>query len=289
MRIHIHFICIFLFQLTAQANLLWHATRGDLSIHLLATTPFVSSGMPAHLNSHVSDALENAVVVAFPASPDQHHESEASNLLGQHGVYTEGENLSQFLPPKLNRKFNEVCEELKIPSANLRRLKPWLAARSLQQLATIRANVQLADRLDRHMYQAAIRAGKDLAYLSKPRDVLEFYLNLDDETHLQILEMTLDRARLLPEYFAAAESAWRISDVDAATRLVNNAYHNYPHLREKMLSARSQLWANQLMALASVNSNVLAVIDLEFLVGEGNVLEYLAADGFTIVASSGPR
>ena len=268
----------------AHANLLWQATKGDQTVYVLAHIPFSSPGMLVHINTHVNEALGESDVVVFASNPEASSESALNNLLAEQGVYHEGESLSQNMTIRLKRLFDEVCEDLKIPAANLERLKPWMAARSIQQLALVRAHVRLADRLDRHMHRTAINDGKDLAYLSTPRDVLDMYLSMESDEHIQLLITTLELARRMPEYVAAMESAWLNRDAAAAATLIEGVYGRFPMVYDTVLTARNKAWASQLNALSALNGTVLAVLPIENMAGDENLLEQLQVEGFVVIA-----
>jgi len=266
----------------AEGFLMWQAQKDGQTINLLANIPVMSNDLVANLAPEVHDAFKTAKLVIFESDPDIERRKEGRNQIINAAMYPEGDDLMNHLPTDTKRAFQKICREYNIQGHNLIRLQPWMAAQNLLQMIYVRAQVRLGDDLEKYFYRRATEDEKPLAFLQSPNDTINMFGAMSEKDQVRLLDKSIHDAQTLTNFLARVETAWKTSDMDAATGIINESFAAYPDVRKALFQSRHAKWAEDLQSQAGIEEQVFALVSLSSLVGPDNLLDQLKERGYLI-------
>jgi uncharacterized protein YbaP (TraB family) len=262
--------------------LMWQAQREDRTIHLLANIPVMSGDLIPSLAPEIQQAFEKSNLVVFESDPDVERRKEGRKQIIDSALYPEGDDLLNHLPKATRRDFQNICNEYKISTDNIVRLRPWMAAQNLLQIISVRAQVRLGDDLEKHFYRRAVTDDKALAFLSTPRVTIDMYAAMPEELQVKLLDKSIRDARTMTNFLSRVETAWKSTDADEATSLITESFRGYPDIYQALFVSRNRGWAADLESQSGIEDQVFVLVSLSNLVGTDNLLEQLKSLGFRI-------
>jgi uncharacterized protein len=285
MRNFFALLCLALLPLNsvrAEGFLLWQAQKDGQTINLLANIPVMSSDLVAKLAPEVHDAFKSSKLVIFESDPDVERRKEGRNQIINAALYPEGDDLMNHLPTDTKRAFQKICREYNIQGHNLIKLRPWMAAQNLLQMIYVRAQVRLGDDLEKYFYRRVTEDEKPLAFLQSPDDTINMFDAMNEKDQIRLLDKSMHDAQTLTNFLTRVEAAWKASDMDAATGIINESFADYPDVRKALFQSRHAKWADELQSQAGIEEQVFALVSLSSLVGPDNLLDQLKARGYLI-------
>ena len=161
-----------------RSTFLWHATMegapGDL---WLLGSVHVRSRKDASLDRAVTDALSASDRAVFEANFEDPGANDAAQFTVEHGLLPQGETLADRLPPELYASWNDTVTRAGLATTVYDRMRPWLAAYSVQIAHLDKTGYAWDAGVDHVVYALAKREP------SRPREIVGL------ETSLEQLEM----------------------------------------------------------------------------------------------------
>lgn len=266
----------------ARGFLMWQAQKDDRVIHLLAAVPFLSKDVATDLAPEITTAFNESKLIVFESDPDPERRRAGRQRIYEAALYPENDSLINHLPGPVKKDYQKLCRDLVISGENINRLQPWMAAQNLLRIAMVKSQVRLADDLDRLLHQRAMLDDKPLAFLNTAQETLDMYQGMSEELAGRIFAKALRDAGTLTNFLPAVEAAWRASDLETATRLIDESFAGFDDVHAALFAERNLAWANDLDAQSGIEGEIFAVVSLSHLVGADNLLDRLAAMGYRI-------
>ncbi len=279
-------LCLFIPAHVAEAFPLWLAEAGERRVHILATIPVVSTDTLFRVPQAGRDAFEAATLVILDADPDPARRGEIMERAAEAAMYPEDRNLLDELPPARRRRVQQALEDLNIRNPTILRWHPWMAARQILNIASVRAGMQRTQSFELNYYRASQQRGKDVVFLASPAESVGLYQAMSDTLQQDLLEKTLKDAATIGPFLQALDTAWRAGDLDAASRRMNASFAGRDELRRALFSARNADWATRIAAWSEEHEDTFVAISLSHLIGPDNLLDALGRKGFTIRRSA---
>jgi len=266
----------------ADGFLMWQAQREGKVIHVLASIDFLTPDSLSVIAPEIRDAFDSSEVVVMESEMDMARQKLERRKIITASTYPEDDNLLNHLPSATASRFNDLCGKLTIQPRSFLKTKPWVSAYNLTTVAQSKLAIPLNNKMDHMYYNWAVSENKTVEFLNNAEELIAMFGNLPDETNAQIFEKSLRDIQNLRDTYTREEAAWRASDVEAATALVEESYTNYPELRDILNRAGGNDWAGKLETQLESEDNVFALIHIQNLVGKDRLLEKLKAKGFLI-------
>ncbi|MDR2456114.1 MAG: TraB/GumN family protein [Deltaproteobacteria bacterium] len=272
--------------LLAQENMLWAVEDGSGSrmflygsIHM--ATPDIYPLPPVVENAF--DISSRLMVEADVTNPDI-----AATLMEvtMNGMYkAANEDLWQEIGPELSDGLKACAAKSTLPDELFARLKPWLAAVTLEamRLKVLGFDENLG--LDRHFLLKAKEKGMAVSEIESMSEQMEIFTTMTPSESRQLL-----RATVLECDSGAAEirnliDVWRNGDLSGFEKLYFQIYTEYPELApllDKVIFQRNDLMHGRLQPFLVPGQTTFAVIGAAHMVGSRGIPELFRAQGMKV-------
>ncbi|HMP89889.1 MAG TPA: TraB/GumN family protein [Kiritimatiellia bacterium] len=280
--LHILFLVV-LFLATsnhADAFLLWEATRGEQTIHVLAVVPLTSSVVFSDLANEIKDAYHNAERVVFESDQAPDKRRDRLRALVEAGTYPTGETIHRQLPRRVLLEYGTFHREMGTEGNETYRIRPWLAAQQVLNIAAIKAGIKIQDDLAGIFHDRCLADGKETHPLSTNDEILDFYSGMSLELQVQMLQKALKDARTIKDTVFAMEQYWTAGRYDQFENFFRKSYAGHDALHAGLFASRNQGWVERLKQFEG--KNILVLTGAAHLAGKDSLLENLKQNGFSI-------
>jgi uncharacterized protein YbaP (TraB family) len=266
----------------ASQSFLWRATgpRGGTvylagSIHLLSREYYPLA--PAFIES-----LDRSDLLVAELDLDEMLAPESQMTMLTRGMMPAGQSLESVLSPRTMADVRAKATELGLPLAPLQLFKPWALALTLQGLEWQKAGFAAELGLDRHFYDRAKAAKKEVQGL----ETLEYQIARFDEMPMdmqdRMLSETLKEMATTKENVEKLAQSWKAGDVAAIEAVVLRDLKTEPEMYERLLVQRNRNWLPKIEALFARSSPAFVVVGAAHLVGTDGLLQLLKAKGYSV-------
>jgi len=174
------------------------------------------------------------------------------------------------------------AKELGLPVEPLKRFKPWSLALTLLGLEWQAAGFDADLGLDKHFYDQAVAAGKEVQGL----ETIEFQISRFDEMSMEeqdrMLASTLRELETEKAAVSTLANAWKAGDAPTVEKIVLQELRQEPRMYQRLLVDRNKDWMPKIEALFSRKGRAFVVVGAAHLVGPDGLLAQLKAKGYVI-------
>jgi len=160
--------------------------------------------------------------------------------------------------------------------------EPWFVALTLMDLGMARLGFRAERGLEQSLLQRAARDSKPVLGLESVADQLEIFDSLPLPEQQALLEQTLGELESARAEMNALMDAWRDGRLEELSRELLMAFDAFPTLYQSLVVERNRRWIAEIERLAARPGRFLIVVGALHLVGDSNVIDLLADQGFDI-------
>src|SRR5690606_19634877 len=153
-----------------------------------------------------------------------------------------GRTIADDLPADLLGELERRGQELSLPPAMVRGMKPWFAAMTLSALVLQRAGFEGASGIDAHFHQRATAAGKRTMGLETAEDQVSALDGLSAEAQGVLVRRTLADLDSVAAKLDQATTLWKAGDAEGLATMMTESMRGQPELEERLLSSRNRNW-----------------------------------------------
>lgn len=264
------------------ANFLWQLSRADGRQLYIAGSIHLARPELYPLNQTFDQAFEQASALVVELDTTGLSQSELNSFIMDRGVSTDPRALSQRLSPQTA----SLLADSGFYSWEMERFEPWLAALVIQSGALELQGFLPEYGLDLYFIRRARQLGLTVLELETPSEQLSLMADMSPEESDLFLRATLMELNELPRILNKFFRAWRTGDTESFGEIFFEEYERYPELKpllEKVILQRNRQMAQRLELLISqYPAPLFVVVGGGHLVGQGSLLELLAASGFSV-------
>ena len=275
-------IIIGLFKPPEERHFLWRLTSPEGRPAYILGSIHLADRDLYPLSPAIEQAFAEAAILAVELNTDEMSNAAIDSFIMEHGISADPAPL----PGRLSDETRAALEKSGFYGWEMSRFQPWLAALVIQVEVLEQHGFVPRYGLDRHFIDQAGQRQMKVLELETPEDQLSLLAGMSAEEADLFLRATVLELEELPKTMRAFLQAWRQGDVDAFSRIFFQEYDTYPELLpllDKIIFQRNQKMAARLTELMSQNDGIFfVVIGGGHLIGEGSVLDILAARGFKI-------
>lgn len=251
-----------------------YLVEGDgAKVYLLGSVHLLPAGaLP--LPPHVEAVFAAAATVAFEIDLDA-AAARAGDLLT---AATDEATVGDLLDDDQRATLHASMRGLGLPAQALDTFEPWFAGMSYGMLA-LKGDGAYGEGVDAYLYRRAGEQGKTVLALETLADQIAAFDGLSDPGQVAYLMDLVAGAADAPAQFDDLLDAWASGD-DARLATVLEVELGDGEVFESLLGRRNRAWVPALLDLADGPPQVaLVVVGAGHLVGPGNVVELLRAEG----------
>ena len=277
-------------------GILWHATRGTQSIHLVGTMHFFDPRHDATF-TQAKPWIDAATTILLEAGEGD--EARLQDKIAREpglAFILQGPTLIDQLTPENWTRLRAAMAERGVPGFMVAKMKPWMALVTLSLSKCALLDQQNGRRgLDFNIIDYAKQIGNPAQALEPYDTALSLFEQYTNAEMLDFLRLFLGQEKFDPndQHFTLIEAYFNedirilwdlavyqaLADPQGMTR--QEILDEYARLEEALLKARNLAWMDRILPAAETGPVFLAAGALH-LPGEFGVLNLLALEGFTI-------
>jgi uncharacterized protein len=129
--------------------LMWKITSPTATVYLVGSIHLAAPGI-FPLPEPVEHAFAESSVLAVEADVSNFDLSQAIGLLGEYGMYSDGDSLSKHLSPQTSTALDAFCSKHGLPRELLETMKPWMVALMTEAVAAQQGGFNPQSGIDMH-------------------------------------------------------------------------------------------------------------------------------------------
>jgi hypothetical protein len=261
-------------------HILWKVQSSHNTIYLLGSI-HVLQEKHYPLDTHLYEAFNQASTVMFEVDLDGLSSPLSQWQMLTKGLYLNGQNLQRVLSTDSYEAAKANFAELGFNIENFHRMKPWMAAMAVTALELRKLGFESAWGVDRHFFEKAQEAEKDIQGLES----VEFQLGLFDNLSTPIQELfllqSLEDLKNIEARIKEMVDAWTQGNVKDLERLLERM-REYPELYQALVVSRNQNWLPHIEQALQQPKPVFIVVGTMHLLGKEGLLMVLKEKGYAV-------
>lgn len=262
------------------AQILWKVQSPQNTIYLAGSIHVLQKDhYPLH--HEFDDAFNASSRLIFEVDLDGLSSPLAQMNMLRKGLYLNGETLPTVLSPESYATAKAGLAGLGQQIEDFHRLKPWMVATAVMALELQKLGFESAYGVDRHFFEKAKAAGKDIQGL----ETVEFQLNLFDQLSPSIQEQfllqTLEDLKNLGTQVSDMVEAWKQGNVKKLETLLVGM-GEYPELNQALVINRNRDWLPHVERALQEKKPVFIVVGALHLLGKEGLVEALKEKGYRV-------
>lgn len=266
----------------ANRNFIWKATSAQGGTVYLAGSVHLLTADYYPLNPAFESAFKTADLLVEEIDMAEMLAPEAQLQLLTRGMLPANQSLDKVISAATYQAVNRKMTELGLPIGPMNRIKPWSIALLLQGMEWQKAGFNADFGLDKHFYDAALAAKKQVQGL----ETLDFQIAQFDEMPMdlqdRLLAETLKELETTKASFTKLANAWKNGDAPLVESIVLQDLKSEPQMYQRLLVNRNRTWLPKIEALFSRPRPAFVVVGAAHLVGSDGLLQNLRTKGYTI-------
>lgn len=268
-------------------NLLWKISDNNSSVWILGSIHYADSSFYP-LSKVIEQAFQESEALAVEMDvSDTETQIKTEEEFQKEGMFSEGENLKDFLPDSLWEKLDSIAIVLGVPSEMFLPMRPWLAATVIASMAILSTGIEKDLGIDVVLLDSAANSGKEIIALETPREQVQSFSDVADSNEssgISYLETTFKEFENLKPMLKSILHAWKTADVKALQEQLKteNMTKAEEKLNQRIYNERNLKMAAKVEEFLKANKKIFVVVGVGHLILEDNVLEILSKKGYSI-------
>lgn len=205
----------------------------------------------------------------------------APTLLAK-GMYLDGRRFDASVSKETAALVTARMKASGLPVEMIQSMKPWMVMLTMAALEAQKAGFEASLGLDKHFFDRARTAGKQVVGLETALSQVERLDRMPDALQEQLLRSTLDELDTQRDSLKTIVSAWQRGDAAAIEKTLLSAFTPYPAAYQSLIVERNQNWMPQIEACFARPQPCLVVVGAAHLVGQDGLLTLLRRKGYRI-------
>lgn len=231
----------------------------------------------------VERALQASSAVVMEIDPAVASDPQTMlQLVMKHGVLPPGETLPAVLPPALNAELERTAGEFGLPPTNLAPMRPWLAALTVSVQFIASKGFDPKAGVDHQIADWARANGREIRSLETAEAQLRAFADLSRAEEIDLLRVTLEQIREMPQILDQILAAYRAGDVAKLESTLNAGMDAVPALRKRLLRDRHAKWLPQIERMLADGRTRFLVVGAAHFTGKDGVIALLRGKGLKV-------
>ncbi len=276
------FFCVFIFALPAYANgPVWKVQKDGYQLFIGGTIHLLSaSDYP--LPPSFEQAYNQSEHLVFETDIQKIKDPEYQLKMLSEMIFTDGNNLKQFLREDTYLALEKYCLSRGIPMAIITTFKPGMVAMMLTVLELQELGIDAAG-VDDFYNEKARQDGKKLGQLETAEQQFSFISAMGKGHEDDLIAYTLKDIKKLPATWKKLKSAWRQGDLEKLKKIALTPFiKDHPSTYDNLLVQRNNAWMPQIEALLRTKEVEFVLVGALHLVGDDGLLARLTAKGYRV-------
>lgn len=206
----------------------------------------------------------------------------AAKVFSKLAISTEQPEVEERIRPSLRDELDVIIDKADIPEFALNRMETWAAALSLATAQTTNLGLSSSEGVDKKLAAQFREVKKPIKGLETIEQQLGYFDQLPEDLQREMLTTVVEEAANSKSAFEELFNAWITGDEASLTKLSAGGLLEDPEIKEQLLIARNQNWANQIDQNLEKPGTSFIAVGAAHLVGPNSVQSMLATRGYKI-------
>jgi uncharacterized protein len=242
--------------------------------------------LPPEVDWHTKEidaAMAKADVLVFELAMDEGFKERVQAYVRERGTLPPGQHLRELLTPDTRKEFDADIADLGIAPAAVDRMRPWLAALTIDVADMQRHGYSSKSGIENQLEGSESKDTRPVIGLETVEQQLALLAPADLKTELQSFEATLKtEGHSSGEEVGPLLDAWIHGDVKRLDKLMSRDLARYPKARKLLLDDRNRVWVGKISELLNTGKTYFITVGAAHLGGPHGVPNLLRAKGFRV-------
>lgn len=262
-------------------HIMWKVQSSENIIYILGSI-HVLQEKHYPLDHQLYEAFNQASTIMFEVDLDGLSSPLSHFQILTKGLYLNGQNLQRVLPADSYEAAKANFAELGLNIENFHRMKPWMAATAVTALELQKLGFESAFGVDRHFFEKAQEAGKNIKALESVEYQLGLFDNLSTPIQELFLLQSLEDLKNIEARIKGMVDAWTKGNVEGL-EMILEGMREYPELYQALVVSRNQNWLPQIEQALHQPEPVFIVVGTLHLLGKEGLIAALKEKGYTVL------
>ena len=198
------------------------------------------------------------------------------------GMYSDGRTFSTAVSKPTAALVAEKLKNTPLSLELIQPMKPWMVMLMLEALGAQAAGLDPELGLDKHFYNLATGAGKQVIGLETAESQVDRFDKMSDAMQEQLLRSELAEMETEKTSLRALLTAWRTGDASAIEKMLLASFTENPTAYESLITERNRNWMPQLEACLKRPQPCFVIVGAAHVVGPQGLLAMLRQRGYRI-------
>jgi uncharacterized protein YbaP (TraB family) len=276
------FVLVFAASLQAQSHhrkfLMWKVTSPTATVFLVGSIHLADPAI-FPLPAPVERAFADSNVLAVEADISNFDVTQAIGLLGEYGMYGNGDSLSKHLSPETSSALDAFCSKHGLPREILESMKPWMVALMAEATAAQQSGFDPQSGIDMHFLNE-VKAPQRVDQLESVEFQFKLLGSASEDEQQQFLASALKGS----DDISKTERAYEAGDVNAlASEIAKQEPRSY---YRRLLDDRNPAMTDKVARYLDGHEAAFVVVGIAHVIGDAGIANSLERKGFKVEALS---
>ncbi|SER83919.1 TraB/GumN family protein [Salipaludibacillus aurantiacus] len=171
------------------------------------------------LHNDIEEAFQEADYLAVEIDTADVNEMEASQVMMEHGTYTDGTSLSDVVDDEIYEEAADRLAAYGLNEAMINQFKPWFVSMMLSDLALEETDYRSEEGIDMHFIERAHESGLPVISLESIESQIESLSSAPEEEQVESLEEMVKQFDIYEEELETMINVWKAGNTDIFAQL----------------------------------------------------------------------
>lgn len=261
--------------------LMWKATSPSATVYLVGSIHVGDSSMYP-LPREVESAFAAAKVLAVEINIKNADQAKMIGLVQKYGVYADDDVLAKHLSKETQAALDEYCTRHNVPRMGMEKLKPWLVAISIAQMAWQQAGEDPSLGIDMHFLNES-KPPQRIDELETIESQFSIFAEATEEEQQSMLASILKQGDKMKDLITRMQTAYISGDPGSLEKMMQEQNDvGSKSLEKKFVDDRNVAMTGKMEEYLKGKDPVFVVVGAAHIIGDKGIAKQLRDKGYKV-------
>jgi hypothetical protein len=261
--------------------LMWKATSPSATVYLVGSIHVGDSSMYP-LPKEVESAFAAARVLAVEINIKNADQAKMIGLVQKYGVYADDDVLAKHLSKETQAALDDYCTRHNVPRMGMEKLKPWLVAISIAQMAWQQAGEDPSLGIDMHFLDES-KPPQRIDELETIESQFSIFAEATEEEQQSMLAAILKRGGNMKDLITRTQTAYVSGDPGSLEKIMQEQNDvGSKSLEKKFVDDRNVAMTGKMEEYLKGKDPVFVVVGAAHIIGDKGIAKQLRDKGYKV-------
>jgi hypothetical protein len=261
--------------------LMWKATSPSATVYLVGSIHVGDSSMYP-LPKEVESAFAAARVLAVEINIKNADQAKMIGLVQKYGVYADDDVLAKHLSKETQAALDDYCTRHNVPRMGMEKLKPWLVAISIAQMAWQQAGEDPSLGIDMHFLDES-KPPQRIDELETIESQFSIFAEATEEEQQSMLASILKQGDKMKDLITRMQTAYISGDPGSLEKIMQEQNDvGSKSLEKKFVDDRNVAMTGKMEEYLKGKDPVFVVVGAAHIIGDKGIAKQLRDKGYKV-------